>query len=45
LDSFGIELIDDGAVSQGGGRGVRIRHAEAEGGSPAEPAARRRGVA
>ncbi|MEZ5934724.1 MAG: helix-turn-helix transcriptional regulator [Alphaproteobacteria bacterium] len=34
LDSFGIELIGDGAVSQGGGRGVRIRHAGVDGGDP-----------
>jgi transcriptional regulator with XRE-family HTH domain len=25
LDSAGIELIDDGVVSQGGGRGVRLK--------------------
>jgi transcriptional regulator with XRE-family HTH domain len=25
LDGAGVELIDDGAVSQGGGRGVRLK--------------------
>lgn len=28
LESAGIELIGEGAVSQGGGRGVRLRNAQ-----------------
>jgi hypothetical protein len=27
LDAAGIEVIDDGAVSRGGGRGVRLKAA------------------
>jgi transcriptional regulator with XRE-family HTH domain len=26
LEAAGIELIGDGAISQGGGRGVRLKH-------------------
>ena len=33
LDAAGIELIDEGAVSHGGGRGVR-RKAQAKGAAP-----------
>lgn len=35
LEKEGIELIGDGAPSQGTGRGVRLRHAPAGGSSPA----------
>ena len=31
LDAAGIELIADGAVSQGGGRGVRLKPPRADG--------------
>jgi len=31
LDAAGIELIADGAVSQGGGRGVRLKSPRADG--------------
>lgn len=31
LDAAGIELIAEGAVSQGGGRGVRLKSARADG--------------
>jgi transcriptional regulator with XRE-family HTH domain len=44
LESLGIELINDGAISQGGGRGVRLKNAagarreRAEAEEPAENA-------
>jgi predicted transcriptional regulator len=34
FERAGIELIGDNAVSQGGGRGVRFRHANTRGGPP-----------
>ncbi len=34
LESLGIELIGDGATSQAGGRGIRLRAAAASGARP-----------
>jgi transcriptional regulator with XRE-family HTH domain len=37
LDGAGIELIDTGAVSRGGGRGVRLKEGGSPGGREASP--------
>lgn len=37
LDSIGIELIGEGAVSQGGGRGVRLKAVGESGKASQEP--------
>ena len=42
LDAAGVELIGEGAVSTGAGRGVRLK-APAGGGAPDEGASRRTG--
>jgi transcriptional regulator with XRE-family HTH domain len=43
LETSGVELIGDGAVSQGGGRGVRLKasakDANRNGGAPPDPRA------
>lgn len=36
LDAAGIELIGEGAVSEGGGRGVRLRERSAGGAAPSQ---------
>jgi len=45
LESLGIELINEGAISQGGGRGVRLKNAAArrERSETEEPAESREG--
>ena len=35
LDRLGVQLINEGAASEGGGRGVRLRHAPAAAGKRA----------
>lgn len=37
LDSIGIELVGEGAVSQGGGRGVRLKAVAGSGKASPEP--------
>jgi transcriptional regulator with XRE-family HTH domain len=39
LDAAGLELIAEGAASQGGGRGVRLKSETARAAPPAEPEA------
>jgi transcriptional regulator with XRE-family HTH domain len=39
LDTSGVELIGDGAVSQGGGRGVRLKTSAKSKDSPPDPRA------
>ena len=41
LDAAGIELIGEGAVSQSGGRGVRLKTPKS--GEPGDPGRRRHG--